>query len=89
MGGFITWSGAGIDNISVFWCGVEEVGWEAGGFILEDESAACVCLILDEIGVWWDGDKVWNVFVDEEFLGSALLDFGDGGDVFVVLEGRL
>ena len=41
MGGFVSWCSTCI-NDGPNGLGIEEVGWEAGGFVLEDEKALLV-----------------------------------------------
>ena len=48
MGCFVSWCSTGVDDSPVG-LGIEEVDWEARGFILEDEKALLV---------FWEGGYV-------------------------------
>lgn len=62
-------SRASVNDVSIFSFGVEEVGREAGGFVLEDEMALFVGRGCGEVGCCWKGDEVGDVEVDVEELG--------------------
>lgn len=68
MRGLIAWSCAGVNDVPIFWLGVEKVGGEAGCFVLEYEMAFLVGWESGEVGCCWEGDEVWYMDVNVDDL---------------------
>lgn len=65
----VAWSRASVNDVPIFSFGVEEVGGEAGGFVLEDEMALFVGRGCGDVGCYWKSDEVWDLEVDVKELG--------------------
>jgi hypothetical protein len=64
VGGLVARGAVPVDDVAVFWARVEEVGREAGGFVLEDQGAGLVGVRLGEVDARGYGDQVGDVLVE-------------------------
>jgi hypothetical protein len=78
MGCFVAWRSAGVEDVAVGTTGIEEVGGEAGGFVLEDDVAVQVGWGFGDVGAGGKGDEIGDVGVEgEDFVdGGCEADFG-------------
>lgn len=68
--------GAAVDDAAVRWGGGEEIGREAGGFVLQDEGAGEVGGGFGDVVGGVDGEEVGDVGVGvDSFCGG-----GEGGE---------